>query len=157
MQCNIKECLQKAHNNSENVKRFDFKPWSVVDILTRSWGEVMHSSHIDTFQSHPCPENTLIFSCPHPHGQVGAAMEVAHAGDHAHGEECCPLAVLIKAPETYHRTRGTKTNPERKAEFPCGRGKDRSGVCLLFIYFLCSLSEYITIQIFLAADIKPFL
>lgn len=80
MQCNIKERLQKARDNSENVKRFDFKPQSMVDILTRSWGEVMHSSHIDNFQSRPCLENTLIFSSPHPHGQLGAAAEAAHAG-----------------------------------------------------------------------------
>lgn len=157
MQCNIKERLQKAHDNNENVKRFDFKPQSVVDILTRSWGEVTHSSHVDAFQSHPCLENTPIFSSPHPHGQVGAATEAAHAGGRAHGEEGCPMAMLTKAPENHRRTQGTKKkNPKRRAEFPCGRAEDRSGSSLLFIYFLCSVSEYIMIQIFLAHRRKAF-
>lgn len=91
MRCNIKERLQKAHSNSESVKRFDFKPQSVVDVLTRSWGEVMHSLHVNVFQSHPCLENNPSLSLPHPHGQVGAAVE-------AHGEASCPLAMLTKAP-----------------------------------------------------------
>lgn len=68
----------------------------------------MHSSHIDAFQPHPCLKNAPIFSSPHPHGQVGAAAEAAHASSHAHGEERCPLAMLTKAPETHPRTRGTK-------------------------------------------------
>lgn len=113
MQCNIKERLQKAHDNSENVKRFDFKPQSVVDILTRSWGEVTHSSHVDTFQSHPRLENAPIFSSPQPHGQVGAAAEAAHAGGHAHGEEGCPLAMMTKARDPPQNV-GDKTKSRKK-------------------------------------------
>ena len=154
MQCNIKKHLQKAHDNRENVKRFDFKPRSVVDILTRSWGEVTHSSHVDAFQSRPCLENAPVFSSSHAHSQVGAAAEAAHAGGHAHGG--CPLAMLTEAPETHHRTWRTKTNPQRSAEFPWGSAKDRSGGCFLFVYFLCAVSEYIMIQTFLACRHKAF-
>lgn len=154
MQCNIKERLQKAHDNSKNVKRFDFKPQSVVDVLTRSWGEVVHSWNAKSFQSHPFLENIPNFSSSYPHGQVGAAEEAAHAGDHGHEEQGCPLGTLTKAPEAYHRTQGIKTNTERRSEFPHRRARDRSGGCSLFLYFLCSVSEYITIQIFLACRHK---
>lgn len=70
-----KRAFTESHDNSENVKRFEFKPQSVVDIITRSWGEVTHSSHIDVFQSHPCLENTPLFSFSYPNGQVGVAVE----------------------------------------------------------------------------------
>lgn len=65
MQCNIKECLPKAHHNEE-VKRFHFKPQSVGDVLAEGWRQVMHSSQTEAFQSHLCQENTLIFSYPSP-------------------------------------------------------------------------------------------
>lgn len=105
MQCNIKERLQKAHDNSENVKRFDFKPQSVVDVLTKSWGEVVHSWNADSFQFHPFLENIPNFSSSYPHGQVGAAEEAAHLGTMAMEKRVVPWARWPKLlrPTTEHR------------------------------------------------------
>lgn len=101
-----KRAFTKSHDNSENVKRFEFKPQSVVVIRIRSWGEVMHSSLVDASQSHPCLGNTPIFSFSHPCGQVGDAVcaEVSRSPTIPTKHRGCPLAVLTKVSKIHHRT-----------------------------------------------------
>lgn len=117
-----KRAFRESHDNSENVKRFGFKPQSVVDIITRSWGEVTHSSHVDAFQSHPCLENTPLFSFSHPNGQVGAAVEGTCVGvscgpARPTEERGFPLAVSTKALKIHHRTWAPNQIPKERLNF----------------------------------------
>lgn len=97
----------------------------------KSWGQVVHSSLQRL--SNPIPAGKTPWSLPaHPHGRVGAALEVPHPWTRH-----CPLATLTKAPETHSRTWRTKTNPKRRDEFPCGRAENGSSDVFHLFSLLC--------------------
>lgn len=156
MQCNIKECLQKARDNSEEVKGFHFKPRSVGDVLGKSWGQVMHSSHTEAFQPHPCLENTLIFSCPSPWPGGSCSGGGTCQGPLPWGRRRL-LATVTKAPETHSRTRRTKTNPERRAEFPCGCAENGSSDSFHLFSLLCVRIYYDTNLFGLQSFLRAFI